>query len=60
MTKLTFEVYQKLLIKLILILLGPVGNGVVTCASIYSSDFHGDYGNGPGAAIWIDNLGILQ
>ena len=34
-----------------------MGNGVVTCASIYSSDFHGDYGDGPGAAIWIDNLG---
>ena len=34
-----------------------MGNGVVTCASIYSSDFNGDYGDGPGAAIWIDNLG---
>lgn len=29
----------------------------MTCASIYSSDFNGDYGDGPGAAIWIDNLG---
>lgn len=36
-----------------------MGNGVVTCASIYTSDFHGDYGDGPGAAIWIDNLGTV-
>ena len=42
---------------------GPVGNGYVTCVSIYSGpDF--DYGEGPGTALWIDNLddacGILQ
>jgi 3'-5' exonuclease len=42
---------------------GPVGNGYVTCVSIYSGpDF--DYGNGPGHTLWIDNLddsyGVLQ
>jgi hypothetical protein len=44
---------------------GPVGNGYVTCVSIYSGpDF--DYGldQGPGTILWIDNLddahGILQ
>ena len=44
---------------------GPVGNGYVTCLSVYSGpDF--DYGLGaePGSTLWIDNLddahGILQ
>lgn len=42
---------------------GPVGNGYVTCLSMYSGyDF--DYGDGPGTCLWIDNLdeaaGILQ
>jgi hypothetical protein len=40
---------------------GPVGNGYVTCLSIYSGPDI-DYGNGP--SLWIDNLdhacGILQ
>lgn len=44
---------------------GPVGNGYVTCLSIYSGpDFDYGLGDGPGAALWIDNLddsfGILQ
>jgi hypothetical protein len=44
---------------------GPVGNGYVTCASIYSGpDFDYGLGNGPGTVLWIDNLddacGILQ
>jgi hypothetical protein len=36
---------------------GPVGNGYVTCASIYSGPTF-DYGLGdePGACLWIDNL----
>ena len=34
-----------------------MGNGIVTCVSIYSADFDSDYGDGPGAALWIDNLG---
>ena len=34
-----------------------MGNGVVTCVSIYTNDFDSDYGEGPGAALWIDNLG---
>jgi len=34
---------------------GPVGNGYVTCLSVYSGpDF--DYGDGPGKRLWIDNL----
>ena len=34
---------------------GPVGNGYVTCLSVYSGpDF--DYGEGPGKRLWIDNL----
>ncbi|GKY94266.1 hypothetical protein MPSEU_000392400 [Mayamaea pseudoterrestris] len=42
---------------------GPVGNGYVTCLSVYSGpDF--DYGDGPGKILWIDNLddacGVLQ
>eukprot|EP00548_Thalassiothrix_antarctica_P001314 CAMPEP_0194144630 /NCGR_PEP_ID=MMETSP0152-20130528/13659_1 /TAXON_ID=1049557 /ORGANISM="Thalassiothrix antarctica, Strain L6-D1" /LENGTH=1070 /DNA_ID=CAMNT_0038844571 /DNA_START=92 /DNA_END=3301 /DNA_ORIENTATION=+ len=44
---------------------GPVGNGYVTCASIYSGpDFDYGLGDGPGTVLWIDNLddsvGILQ
>lgn len=37
---------------------GPVGNGRVTCVSIYggpSIDF--GFGEGPGSALWVDNLG---
>ena len=42
---------------------GPVGNGYVTCLSVYSGpDF--DYGDGPGTVLWIDNLddavGVLE
>ncbi|CEG44529.1 mitochondrial dna polymerase a [Plasmopara halstedii] len=36
---------------------GPVGNGVVTCLSIYSGP-DVDYGNGP--YIWVDNLDSAQ
>ena len=44
---------------------GPVGNGYVTCASIYSGpDFDYGLGEDPGSTLWIDNLddacGILQ
>jgi len=44
---------------------GPVGNGYVTCASVYSGpDFDYGLGDGPGTVLWIDNLdeavGILQ
>jgi DNA polymerase I-like protein with 3'-5' exonuclease and polymerase domains len=39
---------------------GPVGNGRVTCVSIYSKCFHGDFGDGPGCALWIDNLGDAE
>ena len=44
---------------------GPVGNGYVTCASVYSGpDFDYGLGDGPGTALWIDNLddsfGVLQ
>lgn len=44
---------------------GPVGNGYVTCASIYSGDsFDYGLGDGPGTCLWIDNLddayGVLQ
>jgi DNA polymerase I-like protein with 3'-5' exonuclease and polymerase domains len=44
---------------------GPVGNGYVTCASIYSGpDFDYGLGEGPGTALFIDNLddsaGVLQ
>ena len=34
---------------------GPVGNGKVTCASIYSGP-DVDFGAGPGGVLWIDNL----
>ncbi len=44
---------------------GPVGNGFVTCLSIYSGpDFDYGLGDGPGTALWVDNLddsfGVLQ
>lgn len=44
---------------------GPVGNGFVTCVSIYSGpDFDYGLGDGPGTTLWIDNLddsfGVLQ
>ncbi|GAX09828.1 DNA polymerase I [Fistulifera solaris] len=44
---------------------GPVGNGYVTCVSIYSGpDFDYGLGDGPGSCLWIDNLddacGVLQ
>mgnify|MGYP005841999163 CR=1 FL=1 len=44
---------------------GPVGNGFVSCVSIYSGpDFDYGLGNRPGTVLWIDNLddacGILQ
>lgn len=44
---------------------GPVGNGYVTCVSIYSGpDFDYGLGDGPGTVLWIDNLddscGLLQ
>jgi 3'-5' exonuclease len=36
---------------------GPVGNGYVTCVSIYSGpDFDYGLGDGPGSVLWIDNL----
>lgn len=34
---------------------GPVGNGFVTCASIYSGP-NVDFGFGKGGTLWIDNL----
>eukprot|EP00526_Cylindrotheca_closterium_P001952 CAMPEP_0113609810 /NCGR_PEP_ID=MMETSP0017_2-20120614/4691_1 /TAXON_ID=2856 /ORGANISM="Cylindrotheca closterium" /LENGTH=1049 /DNA_ID=CAMNT_0000518655 /DNA_START=101 /DNA_END=3250 /DNA_ORIENTATION=+ /assembly_acc=CAM_ASM_000147 len=44
---------------------GPIGNGYVTCASVYSGpDFDYGLGEEPGSTLWIDNLddacGILQ
>jgi hypothetical protein len=44
---------------------GPVGNGYVTCLSMYSGpDFDYGLGEEPGSALWIDNLddsfGVLQ
>lgn len=44
---------------------GPVGNGYVTCVSVYSGpDFDYGLGEGPGSCLWIDNLddayGVLQ
>ncbi len=38
---------------------GPVGNGTVTCASIYSGP-DVDFGNGKGGVLWIDNLDEAQ
>ena len=34
---------------------GPVGNGQVTCATIYSGP-DVDFGSGPGGTLWIDNV----
>ena len=44
---------------------GPVGNGYVTCVSMYSGHtFDYGLGDGPGTTLWIDNLddahGVLQ
>lgn len=44
---------------------GPVGNGYVTCLSMFSGpDFDYGLGEPPGTALWIDNLddsfGVLQ
>ena len=44
---------------------GPVGNGYVTCISIYSGpDFDYGLGEKPGSVLWVDNLddacGVLQ
>ena len=42
---------------------GPVGNGRVTCVSIYGGP-EVNFGNGPGSVLWIDNLdqaaGVLR
>lgn len=36
---------------------GPVGNGYVTCVSMFSGfDFDYGLGDGPGTCLWIDNL----
>lgn len=36
---------------------GPVGNGFVTCVSMYSGpNFDYGLGDGPGTCLWIDNL----
>mmetsp|Transcript_24500 Transcript_24500/g.55961 ORF Transcript_24500/g.55961 Transcript_24500/m.55961 type:complete len:859 (+) Transcript_24500:1720-4296(+) len=36
---------------------GPVGNGYVTCVSIFSGpEFDYGLGDGPGTTLWIDNL----
>lgn len=36
---------------------GPVGNGFITCVSIYSGPrFDYGLGDGPGSVLWIDNL----
>ena len=32
---------------------GPIGQGTVTCVSVYSGP-HADYGRGPGQALWVD------
>ncbi len=44
---------------------GPVGNGYVTCLSVYSGpEFDYGLGDGPGTVLWVDNLddsfGVLQ
>ncbi len=36
-------------------LVGPVGNGRVTCVSIYGGP-DVDFGDGPGTSLWVDNL----
>lgn len=42
---------------------GPVGNGAVTCISIYGGPDI-DFGDGPGSALWIENIdksaGLIQ
>ena len=38
---------------------GPVGNGYVICLSIYGGP-DVDFGDGPGAALWIDNHGEAE
>eukprot|EP00605_Chrysophyceae_sp_TOSAG23-4_P000645 GSChrysophyteH1.ASY1.ANO1.726.1 assembled CDS len=35
---------------------GPVGNGFVTCVSIFGGPDI-DFGDGPGTSLWVDNLG---
>lgn len=35
---------------------GPIGNGKVICASVFGGP-DVDFGDGPGTALWIDNLG---
>ena len=35
---------------------GPVGNGKVTCVSIYGGPTI-DFGDGPGSVLWIENIG---
>ena len=35
---------------------GPIGNGRVTCISIYGGT-ELDLGEGPGKILWVDNLG---
>ena len=38
---------------------GPVGNGYVTCVSIFGGPLV-DFGDGPGTAVWIDNMGAAE
>lgn len=38
---------------------GPVGNGKVTCISIYGGP-HIDFGRGVGGVLWIENLGDAE
>lgn len=38
---------------------GPVGNGKVTCVSIFGGP-DVDFGDGPGTALWVDNLGACD
>jgi len=35
---------------------GPVGNGKVTCVSIFGGP-EVDFGEGPGTAVWVENIG---
>lgn len=37
-------------------LVGPVGNGRVTCVSIFGGP-DVDFGDGPGGSLWVDNIG---
>jgi hypothetical protein len=50
------KIYHK---KILIYTPGPVGNGQVTCVSMYTNSFDSDYGDGPGAAVWVDTLGDL-